>query len=265
VRLADDASMIASGNLAHRADVDRTDEIGALAGAFNEMTSDLEGSFGRLRETLASFERFVPRKFLNVVAPEGIENIVVGTSTSRRITVLFTDLRGFTSISEELTPIEVFNLLNDYLARMGAAIDAAGGFVDKYIGDAIMALFDDDHTDGVLRAVLGMRAGLRAFNAERAAAGLRPIEAGIGVHGGDVVMGTIGFANKLESTVIGDPVNVASRVEGMTKDYQVAVLITGDVVARLADRGAYPLRAVATAVRVRGRAEPIDLYTIDDE
>jgi len=263
-RLASDAHTIQSGQLSHRATVDRRDELGELATAFNDMAGDLEQSFGKLRRTNAAFERFVPRKFLTVIAPEGIENIVVGTGAHRRVSVLFTDLRGFTSLSEGLSPLDVFRLLNEYLARMGGVIDAEGGFVDKYIGDAIMALFDDEHTDGAVRAVVGMRTALRAFNAERVALGLPAIEAGIGVHGGEVVMGTIGFASKIESTVIGDAVNVASRVESMTKDHGVHVLLTGEIVARLQDRAAFQLRAVATAVRVRGRDEPIDLYTIDD-
>ena len=263
-QLASDASRIASGHLSHRATVERRDEIGALALAFNEMTEDLEQSFGKLRRTADAFERFVPRKFLQVIAPQGIENIVVGTGASRRIAVLFTDLRGFTSISEDLSPLDVFRLLNDYLARMGGAIDSAGGFVDKYIGDAIMALFDNEHTDNVLDAVVGMRRALVGFNAERRALGHAPIESGIGVHGGEVVMGTIGFASKIESTVIGDAVNVASRVESMTKEHGVHVLITGDVIARVRDRSRYKLRVVAQGVPVRGRDEPIDLYTLDD-
>jgi adenylate cyclase len=263
-RLAADAAQIASGYLSHRATVDRRDELGALAKAFNDMATDLEASFGKLRKTNAAFERFVPRKFLTVIAPEGIENIVVGTGAHRRLAVLFTDLRGFTSLSEGMPPIAVFHLLNEYLARMGGVVDAHGGFVDKYIGDAIMALFDDEHSDGVVRAVVGMRAALRAFNVERRARGLPMIEAGIGVHGGDVVMGTIGFASKIESTVIGDAVNVASRVESMTKDHHVHVLITGEIVARLSDASAFALRPIAMGVMVRGRDEPIDLYTIDD-
>ena len=262
-QLAADAERIATGNLSHRVTIQRRDEIGALAAAFNEMTQDLEASFGKLRRTADAFERFVPRKFLQVVAPQGIENIVVGTGAARRISVLFTDLRGFTTLSEGLTPHAVFDLLNEYLARMGAAIDRAGGFVDKYIGDAIMALFDDDHTDGVLDAVVGMRRALRELNAERAQRGERPIESGIGVHGGEVVMGTIGFASKIESTVVGDAVNVASRVESMTKDYGVHVLITGEIVGRLRERERFALRVVARGVAVRGRDEPIDLYTLD--
>jgi len=262
-RLAADAAKIASGDLGHRAKVDRADEIGALATAFNEMSSDLEDSFGKLNQTLESFERFVPRKFLAVVAPSGIENIVVGTAAPRRVHILFSDLRGFTATSENMSPIEVFRLLNEYLARMGAAIDAHGGFVDKYIGDAIMAVFDDEHTDGLLRAILAMRDGLDAFNAERAAAGLGPIQAGIGAHGGDVVMGTIGFASKIESTVIGDAVNVASRVESMTKDHGVSILVTSAIVSQLRDPAAFALRTVATGVTVRGRGELIDLFTLD--
>jgi class 3 adenylate cyclase len=260
-----DAQTVAAGKLAHRTTIARGDELGALAKAFNEMASDLEANFGKLEATAASFERFVPRKFLKVIAPAGIENIQIGTAEKRRVSVLFTDLRGFTSLSEGLTPLDVFHLLNDYLARMGGVIDAKGGFVDKYIGDAIMALFDDDTTDRVVQAVMSMRRALHAFNQERAARGLPKIDSGIGVHGGEVVMGTIGFASKIESTVIGDAVNVASRVEGMTKDYKVSVLITGEIVKRLDNPSIYPLQTVALGVMVRGRDEPIDLYTIDEE
>ncbi|HUQ00963.1 MAG TPA: adenylate/guanylate cyclase domain-containing protein [Kofleriaceae bacterium] len=263
-RLAADAAKIASGDLAHRARVDRADEIGQLAEAFNDMTVALEGSFGRLQKTLTSFERFVPRKFLAVIAPEGIENIQVGTSATRTVAVLFSDIRGYTRLSEGMTALKVYAMLNDYLERMGGAIDKAGGFVDKYIGDAIMALFDDEHTDRLLDAIVGMRAELRALNAARVAAGLAPIENGIGAHGGEVVMGTIGFASKIESTVIGDAVNVASRVEGLTKERGVSVLFTDAVVARLRDPSRFALRKVAEGVVLRGRVDPIALYTLDE-
>ncbi|MEZ4403673.1 MAG: adenylate/guanylate cyclase domain-containing protein [Kofleriaceae bacterium] len=263
--LAHDAAKIAAGDLGHRARVTRADEIGQLAEGFNDMAGALEGSFGRLRKTLASFERFVPRKFLAVVAPEGIENIQVGTSATRTVAVLFSDIRGFTRMSEGMPPLKVYAMLNDYLERMGKAIDDAGGFVDKYIGDAIMALFDDEHTDRLLDAILAMRAELAALNTARVAAGLPPIANGIGAHGGEVVMGTIGFASKIESTVIGDAVNVASRVEGLTKDHGVAVLVTDAVVARLREPGKYRLRRVAAQVVLRGRVDPVDLFTVDDE
>ncbi|MCE9579189.1 MAG: adenylate/guanylate cyclase domain-containing protein [Deltaproteobacteria bacterium] len=263
-RLGASAAQIASGDLGHRATIGRADEIGELAGKFNEMTTALETSFGQLRRTLAMFERFVPRKFLAVIAPEGIERIEVGVGAPRKIAVLFSDIRGYTKLSEGMPPLEVFNLLNEYLAGMGEAISTAGGFVDKYIGDAIMALFDDAHTDGVLDAALAMRRTLRTFNAQRATRGLPPIDAGIGMHGGDVVMGTIGFTSKIESTVVGDAVNTASRVEGMTKDYGVAALCTDEIVRGLAHPERYQLRLISAEVAVRGRAQPIALYELLD-
>jgi class 3 adenylate cyclase len=263
-RLGASAAQIASGDLAHRASIDRADEIGELAGNFNEMTTALEASFGQLRRTLATFERFVPQKFLAVIAPEGIEKIEVGVGAPRRISVLFSDIRGYTKMSEGMQPLEVFNLLNQYIAAMGDEISKAGGFVDKYIGDAIMALFDDEHTDGVLDAALGMRRTLRAFNEVRAAQGLVTIEAGIGMHGGDVVMGTIGFSSKIESTVIGDAVNTASRIEGMTKEYGVAALVTDAIVSGLAHPDRFHLRLIDKAVKVRGRAQPVALYELLD-
>jgi class 3 adenylate cyclase/HAMP domain-containing protein len=263
-RLADDAAQIAAGDLAHRARIDRVAELGQLARAFNNMTVALEGSFGRLRKTLDSFERFVPRKFLRVIAPEGIENIQVGTSATRTVAVLFSDIRGFTRLSSAMSPPAVFEMLNDYLGRMGRPIDGNGGFVDKYIGDAIMALFDDEHTDGLLDAIVGMRRELAALNAERVRAGLPAIEHGIGAHSGEVVMGTIGFASKIESTVIGDAVNVASRVEALTKERGQAVLVTEAVVARLREPARFRLRKEAEGVLLRGREQPVVLYSIDE-
>ena len=261
-RLGTSAAQIAGGDLGHRARVEGDDEIGELAGKFNEMTAALEASFGQLRRTLTTFERFVPQKFLAVVAPEGIDRIEVGVGAARRISVLFSDIRGYTKMSEGMPPLEVFNLLNDYLARMGQAISSSGGFIDKYIGDAIMALFDDEHTDGVLDAALAMRRTLAAFNADRATRGQPTIECGIGAHGGEVVMGTIGFTSKIESTVVGDAVNTASRIEGMTKDYGVAVLVTDAIVQGLAHPERYQLRLISAEVKVRGRGQPLSLYEL---
>jgi adenylate cyclase len=262
-KLQASAAQIANGDLAHRAEVIRSDEIGALANAFNDMTSALEHSFARLRRTLESFERFVPQKFLQVIAPGGVENIQVGVARERRISVLFADIRSYTRLSEGMVPLEVFNFLNQYLARMGQAISGCGGFIDKYIGDAIMALFDDEATDGVLDAALAMRRTLAEFNAERAARGQLRIEIGIGIHGGEVAMGTIGFTSKIESTVVGDAVNVASRVQSLTKEYGATILVTDTIVAGLRERGRFTLRLVASDLKVRGKEETIEVYALE--
>ncbi len=146
---------------------------------------------------------------------------------------------------------------------MGAAIDAEGGFIDKYIGDAIMALFDDDTSDGAVRAAIGMRERLATWNARRKAAGLVEIDIGVGLHRGEIVMGTVGYASRIDSIVIGDAVNLASRIEGLTKNYQVGILISEAVVQALEQRDNYVMRVVDKAAKVKGKDEAVVLYTVD--
>lgn len=262
LKLRTSAALIAAGNLKHRAEIKRTDEIGALAQSFNEMSASLQTSFGRLQKTLESFERFVPDKFLKTIAPRGIENIQVGECSTHHMTILFCDMRGYTTLSEMLTPQETFTLLNDYLHYMGHAIGHCGGFIDKFIGDAIMALFDDESTDGALKAAIAMQEALKEFNANRFKHGLPTVEIGIGIHRGEVVMGTIGFTSRIESTVIGDAVNVASRVEGLTKEYSCQVLVTDSVVKALRQREWFDLELVNDSVKVKGKETAIALYKL---
>jgi class 3 adenylate cyclase len=262
LKLQASAAIIAAGNLEHRADLDRTDEIGALAQSFNEMSESLQNSFGQLQRALESFERFVPSKFLKTIAPRGIENIQVGESSTRCMTILFCDIRGYTTLSELLTPQETFTMINDYLQYTGRAIELCGGFIDKFIGDAIMALFDDETTDGALKAAIAMQEALKEFNTQRFRQGKPTLEIGIGIHRGEVVMGTVGFMSRMESTVIGDAVNVASRVEGLTKSYECHVLVTDAVVKALCQREWFDLELVDDAVKVKGKEVTIAIYKL---
>ncbi|MBK1988547.1 adenylate/guanylate cyclase domain-containing protein [Sphaerospermopsis aphanizomenoides BCCUSP55] len=270
-RLQVSVAQIAGGDLQHRADINnRKDEIGALATSVNEMSAALQISFSKLQKTLDSFERFVPDKFVSVIAPQGIENIEVGMASTRKMTILFCDIRGYTSMSEAMAPMEIFLFLNDYLACMGKAIDEAGGFIDKYIGDAIMALFDDEATDSALRAAILMQQALDKFNYERyqkqedspTKKELPMISVGIGIHRGTVVMGTVGFTSRIDSTVIGDAVNVASRIEGLTKQYECEILVTESVVKSLSHPELFSLRLVDKSVKVKGKDEPIAIYEL---
>jgi adenylate cyclase len=261
-RLQSSIAQIAGGDLEHRADINRADEIGTLANSFNEMSATLQISFNKLQKTLDSFEKFVPNKFISVIAPQGIENIQVGMASTRKMTILFCDIRGYTSMSEAMQPIEIFLFLNDYLACMGKAIDEAGGFIDKYIGDAIMALFDDDTTDCALTAAILMIKALDKFNHERLQKGLPIIATGIGIHRGTVVMGTVGFTSRIDSTVIGDAVNVASRIEGLTKQYNCNILITESVVKNLYNPELFSLRLVDESVKVKGKDQAISIYEV---
>ncbi len=262
-RLQASAAKIAAGDLQHRAEITSADEIGALAISFNEMSAALQGSFSKLQKTLESFERFVPNKFILAIAPQGIENIEVGVAATRTMTILFCDIRGYTSMSEAMTPLETFAFLNNYLACMGKAIDQANGFIDKYIGDAIMALFDDESTDGALKAAILMRQALEQFNNQQPTPkNLPKIAVGIGIHRGQVVMGTVGFTCRIDSTVVGDAVNIASRIEGLTKEYGCGILVTESVVMNLSYPELFSLRLVDQSVKLRGKDEAIAIYEL---
>lgn len=259
LKLRKSAAMIASGDLQHRASLDRTTEIAALAQSFNEMSASLQEIFGKLQLTLDSFQRFVPEKFLHAIAPYGIENIQVGEAAEKPISILFADIRGYTSLSEKMSARETFDFLNHYLACMGEAIDSHNGFIDKYIGDAIMALFDEDSSDNALQASIAMQQALIQFNQKSTS---HKIEIGIGIHRGTVIMGTVGFKSRIESTVIGDAVNLASRIEGLTKTYNCSILLTEAVVKNLKYPENFQLVLVDKAAKVKGKDVQIPIYTL---
>ncbi|MBD1897747.1 adenylate/guanylate cyclase domain-containing protein [Coleofasciculus sp. FACHB-129] len=261
-RLQVSAARIAAGDLHHRAEINLSDEIGALAKSFNEMSVALQTSFSKLQKTLKSFEHFVPDKFLAVIAPEGIENIQVGVSATRTMTILFCDIRGYSSMAEQMTPQQTFSFLNDFLECMGLPIEESGGFIDKYIGDAIMALFDDEGTDSAVRAAILMQQTLSRFNEARMQKGLPAIAVGIGIHRGEVVMGTVGFTSRIDSTVVGDSVNLASRLEGLTKQYNCNILVTESVMNSLYYPESFSLELVDKSVKVKGKDEAIAIYEV---
>ncbi|MBD2742418.1 adenylate/guanylate cyclase domain-containing protein [Coleofasciculus sp. FACHB-1120] len=261
-RLQVSAARIAAGDLHHRAEINLSDEIGALAKSFNEMSVALQTSFSKLQKTLKSFEHFVPDKFLAVIAPEGIENIQVGVSATRTMTILFCDIRGYSSMAEQMTPQQTFSFLNDFLECMGLPIEESGGFIDKYIGDAIMALFDDEGTDSAVRGAILMQQTLSRFNEARMQKGLPAIAVGIGIHRGEVVMGTVGFTSRIDSTVVGDAVNLASRLEGLTKQYNCNILVTESVVNSLYHPESFYLGLVDKSVKVKGKDEAIAIYEV---
>ncbi len=262
LRLRESAARLASGELDHRVTIHSQDELGELGHSFNDMSDALQASFGQLKKTLDSFERFVPEKFLQVIAPRGIENIEVGEFAKRNMTILFSDIRGYTALSESQTPEETFKFLNEYISYVVNAIDENGGFIDKYIGDAIMALFDESHTDRALKAAIAMQSEITKFNQKRSQMGLSPIASGIGIHRGVVVMGTVGSTFRIDSTVIGDAVNVSSRVESLTKIYNCEVLISDSVVDALTNPEEFRLEQVEESVKVKGKETAIALYRL---
>ncbi len=211
-------------------------------------------------ETMArSFERFVPRGYLAPLGRRRIIDVRLGDAALREVTVLFSDLRGFTGLFETLSPEDGMALLNRYLGRMSPIIEANGGFVDKFVGDAIMALFTGA-ADRAVDAVVDMTRTLRAMNEEGLPGGLQLI-AGSGLHAGPALIGTVGTADRLDVTATGDVVNSASRIEAATKTLGAPILVTRAVVDRMIDPAAFDLRSLGD-VRLYGRAEPIGLVEV---
>ncbi len=228
--------------------------------------TNLSKLYGELEKVKNTFQKFVPEKFLQRIAKQGIDSIKLGTAESDNITILFSDVRSFTSLSETMTPQEILNFLNAYLKRMSSPIVAHHGFVDKFIGDAIMALFDQPHSTintetHAVNAALSMFDELQLYNQHRQKTGYAPISIGVGIHSGPVVIGTIGSEDRMDSTVLGDSVNLASRLEGLTKQYASQIIISSNVHDLLADDPRYLLREL-DFVSVKGKEEPIRIYEI---
>jgi len=182
--------------------------------------------------------------------------------SKQKVAVLFSDIRGFTTLSEQLDPEELVSLLNEYLGHMTRCIDLHGGTVDKFIGDAVMAVFSTEEgadRTGVIAAAVAMHEELERFN-RYVGAGRPELQMGIGIHAGSVVSGLIGSAQKREVTVIGDVVNTASRLESMTKRFGAKILVTGDVLTE-ADRQRYLLRTLGR-VTPRGRRGGIEIFEV---
>jgi len=197
----------------------------ALADQFNLMRQEKTAALSALN---VAYGRFVPMEFLELLKKNSILDIKLGDQIQRESSILFSDIRSFTALSESMTPEENFNFLNSYLSRISPIIRTHRGFIDKYIGDAIMALFPHSPTDAV-RASVEIRRELWEFNRRRYEAGQTPIEIGIGIHCGMVMLGTIGELERIDGTVIADAVNLASRLEGITKVFGSAILISKEV------------------------------------
>lgn len=209
-----------------------------------------------------AYARFVPRAFLDLLGRDDVRDVRLGDGVERDMTVLFSDVRSFTTISEALSPNETFGFINGLLSRTGPVVREHGGIVDKYVGDAIMALFPRAPDDGV-RAAIALQAAVAAHNAERAAGGLAPIAVGVGLHRGSLMLGTIGEHERMDGTVIADAVNVASRVEGLTKYFGARVIVTDEVRSGLADPAAYTMRFLGR-VAVMGKRHGVGMYEVID-
>lgn len=247
---------VTRNDLSVQAPVTSLDAIGQLAEGFNAMVAGLR----RAEFVKDTFGKYVTRQVMDEILGG---NVALGGEL-RTVTVLFSDIRGFTALSEKLPPEDVVRFLNRYLDIMVDVVVEHGGTVDKFIGDAVMASFgvplsQGDDAQRAVRAALSMLTRLDAWNQTRRAAGEEPIEIGIGLHTGVVVAGNIGSQKKMEYTVIGDTVNTSSRIEQLNKHLGTRLLVSEQTYAQV--KHLVQGRALAP-VDVKGKSLPLQVYEI---
>ncbi|NPV01138.1 MAG: HAMP domain-containing protein [Brevinematales bacterium] len=262
-------------DLTKRVKIFYPDEIGVLGFYFNNMIAELEGAYNQIKNyayqtVLAKkreerirfiFQKFVPQEVINQVLNLASDSMLIGAR--QKVSVFFSDIRGFTTISESLKPEELVLSLNSYFDKMVRIIISRHGTVDKFIGDAIMAIFGaplvrpDDAESAVYSAIQNTDA-LEEFNKGQRATGKIEFHIGVGINTGDVIVGNIGSEQKIDYTVIGDTVNLASRLEGLTKMYHVPIVISEFTKDEI-PAGKFYFRELDT-VRVKGKNKPVKIY-----
>ncbi|MBN1410674.1 MAG: adenylate/guanylate cyclase domain-containing protein, partial [Spirochaetales bacterium] len=209
-----------------------------------------------------SFSRFVPREFLQFLNRDSIVDVRLGDQVQKSMTILFSDIRSFTSLSEKMSPQENFNFINSYFSRIAPIIRRYNGFIDKYIGDAIMAIFDGE-TDKAVEAAIAIQNEIVDYNDHRRISDYEPIESGIGMHTGSLILGTVGGEERMDTTVISDVVNSASRLEGLTRIYGSQIIISGYMRDQLTDPSQFNFRLI-DFVKVKGKSMPMHIYEVLD-
>lgn len=257
LQLSEGARKIGEGDYSHRVQVRTDDEIGLLANAFNHMSEGL-AERDQVRDLLG-------KVVSPAVAAKLLRDVVLG-GEEREVTILFSDLRRFTSMSEARSPQEILEILNHYFTRMSAIVDEHGGVVDKYVGDAMMALFGapvagPDDADHAMETALGMSEALDELNRQWREQGRNALEVGIGINTDIVVAGNMGSRTRLNYTVIGDGVNLASRLEELTKtpEYQARIIVSSSTLEKA--KKCYRTRRLGQ-VAVKGKQKPTEIYAL---
>ena len=206
-----------------------------------------------------AYQRFVPKQLLTILNKDSILDVQLGDQVQKEMSILFSDIRSFTSLSESMSPEENFRFVNKYLSKMGPIVRDNHGYIDKYIGDSIMALFDRSPEDAVHTSVKMLNA-LRVYNKERIQEGNNPILIGIGVNTGKMMLGTLGESDRMEGSVISDAVNLAARLEGLTKLYKTPLLLSEETLLKIGD-SIFDTRLI-DKVAVKGKENPVMVYEV---
>jgi len=206
------------------------------------------------------YERFVPREFIDLLEKGSILEINLGDQVSRKMTVMFADIRRWTTLLEKMSPEEAFSFINAYLRRVSPIIKHCNGFIDQYYGDGVMALFPGAPDDAVKAAVM-MQAAVNSYNREREEDGFEAIEIGIGLHCDELMLGVIGSEDRMQGAVVADAVNLAARIEGLNRMYGSYISLSEDTLSGMEESDRYRYRFM-DKVLVKGREYPVTVYEI---
>ena len=231
---------------------------------FSLLSKEISDQFHKQRSLTEAYQRFVPRELLLNLNKPIITDVMPGDHVQKNVSVLFSDIRSFTTLAEELSPEKTFRLLNDYIAAVMPEITNQRGYVDKFIGDAIMAIFTEHPANSVVSAVQILKA-LQRFNDNEINEGSKPLQVGIGINTGPVILGTLGTEGRLEGTVIGDTVNVAARLETLTKTYKCPLLIsenTFEFLKSFEDGSLSNMCRKLDVAEVKGKLERVAIYEV---
>jgi class 3 adenylate cyclase len=232
------------------------------------MTISLSREMSRIQHEVRSmldvFRLFVPQPVLDRIAKLGLQSIRLGGAEEGIATILFIDIKSFTSVAERLSPNQTLDFLNAFMRRMQPLINARGGFINQFVGDEIMAIFHHPgHAVAAVDTALALQRELESYNMQRKMRGEMPIEMGIGINTGGIIWGTIGSEVRMESAVIGDPVNLASRLQSLTRQYGAQILGSEHLLRQIPDMSKYAYREV-DIVQVKGKTQAVAVYEFFD-
>lgn len=240
---------------------ERVGIVNALGG---QIAISLENArlYGNLEQALArqvaltdAYGRFTPRAFLDFLGKESILDVHLGDQIHGEMTVLFLDIRGYTTLSESMTPAENFRFINGFLRRIAPAIGREGGVVNTFLGDGLMAFFRTPVA--ALRAAVAMQEAVRDYSTERVAKGRSPLRVGIGLHEGPLMIGIIGDAERMDTALVSDTVNTAARMEGLTKEFHASTIASEGTVLHAIEQGFVPRYRPIGDVQVKGKSKPL--------
>lgn len=207
-------------------------------------------------------KKFVPNEFIRSLGKEDLTEVRLGDQAEKIVTVLFTDIREFTTLSEKMTPEENFRFVSSFNSRLGPVIRSHNGFINQYLGDSIMAIFPDKPVDA-LRAAIKMQQAVHELNRERQAQNLPPIHAGIGMHTGSLIMGITGDEQRMDAATISDTVNTAARIESLTKHYKSPLLLSQETRELISESDEFHFRNLG-GVRLKGKKKLLNILECFD-